>query len=467
MNWQQIRSIALPVIMIVYLLIIAYYLYLEFYALILIIKSLVIHRLAKSNQGLKDKQSKIIRSPSIKQLLTTSLFFNHTLAILTTFVLLIIIAELPINFKYKLGIIPVVATLIPYLWSYTRATSVGINGGILGVILGLFWLAWRDPNISLFHDAFYFIIINITSNISGWLGGWVGASQIKEGAVVNLFKVLINGDGSCLNQLVSKVQKAVNRVLKYDPSSARNKDIKFVNSRPVMRVAQKAQSFSVLSYRHELEWLKKSHPQKIAMGWLRENTYHSPNQVIDYIFNIFQNTVTKVIFLRFPEPLEKPKESVGENNLVEIYILVLQYKETPSIIWVNSEVELLSDLLNKEIFTVIPPTGKHDEKDCISPSWKLDDHQKVIMQNWQPKIRLEQYSKNTYGSSIPYQVMNKVQLTDEISLPAIIMNEIAANPSLFDKFKGKVSTFMAFLVFEASVAIIISLISSYLYDVIR
>ena len=466
MDWQQMIPIVLPMITGIYLLVIAYYLYLEIFALILILQSLIIRGRQTHGKGSRNDANHVSKKQTLGHLFETSLFFNHSLAILSTWAAIAIIAELPINSGYKLGIVPVAATVLPYIWSFTRATNVGINGGILGVILGLLWLAWRDANISLLHDSFYFLVINITANMSGWLGGVVGAGQIKEGRQVNLFKILITGQGAGLNQLVNKVQEAVVSAL--DPGADRsdNKTLKFIDSKPQMTVAQGVPCCAVLSYRHELEWLVKVKPQKIVRSWLGKREYHSPNQIIDCVFNMFQNIVTKAIFLRFPEDVEKQQSPINTpNQPVLIYLTVLQYRETPSIMWVNPEVEALSEKTSQQITAALSqPIGQDTQS---RPPWSVQYHQSVMMQNWKPKIRLEQYSKNTYGSSMPYEAVSEAQLSDGISLPKPIMDEIAANLSFFDRFRGKMATFLAFLVFEAAIAFLINMVSSYAYGLFR
>ena len=132
MNTELLKSIILIIVQIFSICLASYYLGMELLVLALIIKNQAIKVFLKVRREPQlEKQGE--EKWSLRNLYKKSLFFNHTLAILTiSFVALITSQFSTLSSFVKLEIFTILVSLLPYIFSFKRATNVGINGALLG-----------------------------------------------------------------------------------------------------------------------------------------------------------------------------------------------------------------------------------------------------------------------------------------------------------------------------------------------
>lgn len=439
------------VIQIITVFLIAYYLGMEFLVFALIGKNVLIRLFQKTSQKnfkktIQEQRPRRAKN-FLKELFERSLFFNHTLAILTIALCAIVIISLPdLSSFVKLEIFTVIVSILPYIFSFTRATNVGINGGIIGTIFGLLLFSAFEPGLSWWENSGYFLIITGLANVSGWIGGWVGPGQLREAVSVTVFKATMNHEGVTLSSLVETVQNAINQII---PTN--DKNVRFVDQKPTMVITHAGSSFSIVAYKHELEWRQIMRPQYESLKWLFSKDVYSTNQIIDYVFNIFRAKVTKAILI------SKQSNEISQ-NADEIYLLVLNYKETPSIVWVDDEITLLSHNVHNAVHNHIQHTDEHNPK----VDWNISRPVETIVRQWQPKISLEQYSKDTPGANMPYHVIKERKISHDEKLPADVLSEIIKAPTVFDRVRGQAFAFVSFMFFQVFIGVLINLFSDHL-----
>lgn len=436
------------VALIIYIFLFLYYVRMELFTLLLIFRRGIQNIVRRS-----EKEEMIFRLSirEIIKLFEQSLFFNHSLAILSMILVICIVAYLPTGEKLKLQLLTIITSTVPYVWSYFRAANVGINGGIIGSLIGLSIFAWKIGNIEwfFFHTP-HFLLFSFLANMSGWLGGWVGSGQIREAVYVIVGKLKIGDEGSSIQNLTDFVEDTVQALLE----SEYKNEIKYIINKPSLDVLESADNCSVVSYRHEMEWRLVERPQKKAIGWLFKKEIPSTNIIIDNMFNLFRSQVTKIVFLGESNPCDGFDE---EDDQSVIHMLIVNYKETPAIVWVDDEVKVLSDRLKIAI-----------NENFSEHSDKIQNHQRNFLlrnitqfayRTWRENITLEQYSKETYGSTCPYEAIYENQLGITQNIPILIMNEISKASTFFDQFRGNLLTFIAFLFAQVIVAVVVNIAS--------
>jgi hypothetical protein len=208
---------------------------------------------------------------------------------------------------------------------------------------------------------------------------------------------------------------------------------------------------SLVSFTHKADWKKVYRPQLIALGWLFSITdaIHSADEIFDSISNFFRFTTTEVIISYIREP-------VDVNSLGRIRIIVKTFKQTPSIIWVDKEIYELSSQIDQVIRRIL--NKPREAKDPRRSSWKVISSSSIILRQWREKPTLEQYAKNTFAVTSPIDLISKSQLYSSDLLPSYkeFPEYLIGVPSFFDKIRGRLYAFFAFLIGQILLGIFIN-----------
>jgi hypothetical protein len=292
------------------------------------------------------------------------------------------------------------------------------------------------------------LIIVGLANLSGWVGGAIGPGQLREAVSAAVYKLKIIGDDANLSSLVDTIQRAVNVVIPLESNGNR-----FLDLKPNMVIVQGQHKFSIMSYKHVLEWRKVIKPQALALRWAFDEYEYSTNMIIDNVFNLFRARVTKIIL--FSKQASTQRHSM---TLRPFYVIVLNYKETPAIIWVDPEVEEASRAVCEQISKAF----RNADELKAHTDWEICSLIKTSVRKWFPKITLEQISKNTIGANIPYEIIKEDKIDQENNISADVLEEILGTPTVFDKFRGKAFAFISFMFFQIFIGIGINLFSAQL-----
>ena len=197
--------------------------------------------------------------------------------------------------------------------------------------------------------------------------------------------------------------------------------------------------YSLVSFRDELEWRKSYYPVLIAFGWLFERGFsiHPVNQVIDYAFNFMRYTTTRAIITRPSDYFFE--ETRGSRKAIQLFVLT--YQETPSILWVDQDIEDLSRKINRKVVT--------RARKCPL-TIKYANH--IILRKWQAEGTLEQYSKKTLASSDPTECLKDKKISETGYLPKNLYEEFLSMKTFIDRIRGRTSTFIALLLAQVLLA---------------
>lgn len=119
----------------------------------------------------------------------TNHLLNDVAAIASTLIPIYLLSISPASTFLKLSALPFIVSVIPYFFGFTRSTGVGIHGGVIGSVLGLYVLTINDTNLTWWDQTPYFLSLTLIANLSGWLGGFVGIGQIREAVAINFFEL--------------------------------------------------------------------------------------------------------------------------------------------------------------------------------------------------------------------------------------------------------------------------------------
>ena len=110
-----------------------------------------------------------------------------------------------------------------------------------------------------------------------------------------------------------------------------------------MNTKSSTKSYSFISLRNEMEWRKGYRPQIIALKWLFEKglSTYSIIQIIDNVLNVWRYTISRAILLIAPDLVFSTKTKAKDKDR-SVQLFVITHKETPSIIWVENDIEVLS-----------------------------------------------------------------------------------------------------------------------------
>ncbi|MEA3344799.1 MAG: hypothetical protein U9Q78_00890 [Chloroflexota bacterium] len=457
MQWQSIPAAVIWISRISYLVLVTFYFALILLAILLTARQALVRVIAfiLRRRTRPDQTSPISGEHSFlgrtKAIFETSFVANATLAIVSVLLPFVLISELSLQTSIRLFLATLIVTVIPYVWGFTRMSGVGIISGAIGAMLGLFWLSSRDPRLVWWDLTPYFLSLNLLANLSGWLGGFLGIGQVREAAAISVFEIELGSKGSFLFDLIHRVQKAIHE--EFVATTAGK--LTFTESNLDLVITQTAEDearCSLTSFRREMEWRRGRRPQLVALRWLFERglNVHSVDDILDHVFNVWRYTATKAVFAR------EPDHSSDDNRLL---IAVLTYKETTTIIWADEEVALLSLRLFKRICNAL-------EMDAVSRKgetrWRLKKRSSTILRRWQPRPRLEQYVKNTTASNSIVTFMGGSQLDPRADIPRYVSDQFLLMPSLFDKLRGRLSTFVVFLLTQIIVGILIDCLANQL-----
>jgi hypothetical protein len=430
---------------IIYVLLIVYYLGMLLLANVLILKQLIIRLIAKflRKTAKYSENSTNKKKIPLSEVFRTSLFLNDILAVLSIFLAFVLVTL--INFpkpEYKSISIALIVSVIPYIWGFKRSTGIGVNSGTIGAMVGLLWLAYKQSPTAWWEQTPYFLILNIIANLSGWIGGFVGLGQIRESASVCLFEISFEGEPPKISELVEKVKNSIDLVFVAKTKGEFVKQTK----QPEMTLAHltSTNSYSIISLRNEMEWRKGYRPQVAALKWLfeKELAIYPINQIIDNVFNVWRYTISRAVILISPELLLST-EPKSKGTTVQLFIMT--YKETPSIIWTENEVELLS----KDIYQRLLDDSKKFR-------WEIKNSNLFTLQKWTSESTLEQHSKDTRASKNPIEFLRDKKITDIGYFPKSLHDEFASMTTFFDKIRGRTATFVTFLVAQVFVALLIN-----------
>ncbi|HJS20549.1 MAG TPA: hypothetical protein VJ785_17515 [Anaerolineales bacterium] len=379
------------------------------------------------------------------ELFEVSTVFNDILAILSLVTSFYILSVIPISRNTQWLATPFIAMIIPYAWGFYRATGVGLRGGVIGAVIGSHYLAQTDLITPWNEKIPYLIVIAMVANASGWLGGFLGRGQLKEAIALNLYDLALNKSGNEIEKLIAGISGVIDGTYSKLKGEIRTGDNKL---NAIVAQLSEENRASLVSFSSQADWKKVYRPQLIALGWLFSTTdvSHSADEVFDSISNFFRFTTTEVIISYVREPLDV-------NNIGRIRIIVKTFKQTPSIIWVDKDIHELSDQLDQEIRSVL---NQHNNK--ARPYWEVIYSSSLILRQWREKPTLEQYAKNTFAVTNPIDLISKSQLYSPGLLPSYnnFIEYLIGVPSFFDKIRGQLYAFFAFLIGQILLGIFIN-----------
>jgi hypothetical protein len=189
----------------------------------------------------------------------------------------------------------------------------------------------------------------------------------------------------------------------------------------------------------------------IALGWLFSTTdaSHSADEIFDSISNFFRFTTTEVIISYVREPIDT-------NSLGRIRVIIKTFKQTPSIIWVDNEVYNLSNQIDEDIRHIL--SLPRERKNRKQSPWKVISSSSLILRQWREKPTLEQYAKNSFAVTSPIELISKSQLYSSDLLPSYkdFPEYLIGVPSFFDRIRGQLYSFFAFLIGQILLGIFIN-----------
>jgi hypothetical protein len=435
---------------ILYWIVIVYYSMYVVSALLILIKQSVFSiffwfrkkKWKTKNRGISEKPINLL------ELFRVSTVFNDILAILSLVVVFYILSILPISINISWLITPFIVAIVPYAWGFYRATGVGLRGGVLGAVIGSHWLALTDVTTSWSDKVPFLIVVAMVANASGWLGGFLGKGQIKESIALNIYDLTLKKSGNEIQRLITEISGVMTEVYSKLKGEIRTSDHKL--DAVVAQLSEK-NSASLVSFTHKADWKKVYRPQLIALGWLFSiaDTTHSADEIFDSISNFFRFTTSEVIISYVREPVEA-------NSLGRIRIIVKTFKQTPSIVWVDKEIYELSSQIDQEIRCVLnmPITVKSRRRF----PWSVVSSSSIILRRWRETPTLEQYAKNTFVVTSPIDLISKSELYPSNLLPSYkdFSEYLIGVPTFFDKIRGQLYSFFAFLIGQILLGILIN-----------
>lgn len=203
----------------------------------------------------------------------------------------------------------------------------------------------------------------------------------------------------------------------------------------------------MVSLRHEIEYRVSIRPQMMLLRRLFEINIrdYSINDILDNVFNLWRHTVIRIVFLQVPK-YSKPNET-------SINLMVLAHKETPSIIWVDDEIEDLSTALFEEIGRTLKNASRDDG------IFDLKVKGSVTLRRWQSNIKPEQYFKNTKVSRESDTLLIDKQIRSQ-KIPPYIMDEFSMMETFFDRIRGSTYAFIAFLFTQIGLGVFVNWLSN-------
>jgi hypothetical protein len=382
------------------------------------------------------------------ELFRISTVFNDILAIFSLVVVFYALSIIPVSIKIRWLVTPFIVTIIPYAWGFYRATGVGLRGGVLGAVIGSHWLALTDVTTPWIDKAPFLIVVAMVANASGWLGGFLGRGQIKEAIALNIYDLTIKKSGNEIQRLIKEIGHIMDEVYSKLEGEIRTGENKL--DAIIAQLSEK-NGASLVSFTHKADWKKVYRPQLIALGWLFSVTdsTHSADEIFDSISNFFRFTTSEVVISYVREP-------VNANRLGRIRITVKTFKQTPSIIWVDKEIHELSSRIDENIKRILnlPKNSKNRRQN----SWSVASSSSIILRQWRQTPTLEQYAKNTFAVTNPIDLISKSQLYSSDLLPSYkdFPEYLIGVPSFFDKIRGRLYSFFAFLIGQILLGIFIN-----------
>lgn len=377
----------------------------------------------------------------------TNHLLNDVAAIASTVIPIYLLSISPASTFLKLSALPFIVSVIPYFFGFTRSTGVGIHGGVIGSVLGLYVLTINDTNLTWWDQTPYFLSLTLIANLSGWLGGFVGIGQIREAVAINFFELNVGEKKSALPELIVHTKEPVSNIIHSKTIGV----LKVTDKKPNLITAQvdnkKGGHFSLVSLRHEIEYRVSIRPQVMLLRRLFERKIrdYSINDILDNVFNLWRHTVIRIVFLQVPK-YSKPNET-------SINLMVLAHKETPSIIWVDDEIEDLSNALFEEINRALKNASRGDG------IFDLKVKGSVTLRRWQSNIKPEQYFKNTKVSRESDTLLIDKQIRSQ-KIPPYIMDEFSMMETFFDRIRGSTYAFIAFLFTQIGLGVFVNWLSN-------
>lgn len=201
----------------------------------------------------------------------------------------------------------------------------------------------------------------------------------------------------------------------------------------------------IVTAKTEMIWRYRYSPQLQVLQWLIKHKKHSLSEVIDCMLNIWRHVIASVV-------LTHP--SHGNVNSREILRLTLMtYRETPSIVWVDSKIVDLAKQLHVNLLKQLNSSNQlevlHDEF--------------LIFRLWKEKPKIEQYAKKTWGAEkAGNEALDNFYLDSGLQIPKSVVSEFTSSKTFFDPWRGRTSTFLIFLGGQFGIGIFINVISSLL-----
>jgi hypothetical protein len=457
MNWDYILAIFIWISRGFYMALIVYYCILVLLVALLIIRQRVVKMIAAFNRRrfLAANIDSLNRNHSVPQkmrlVFQSSLLVNNFLAIMSMIFAFAVVTESNVEYNVKLAILVIVAGLIPFMWGYLKSTNIGVNSGTIGVLLGLFWLDFRIVQISWWDQALYFSFISILSLQSGWYGGSKGLGKIRDSMVTSVFKVNLEANGPSLRELIFFTQETIfNKVLR-----SKSNRIYFAGNevKLVMLQGTAAEAFhgSLTNFEYKSTWSLINNPQLIAFRWLFEKrlVVHTNNEIIDCAFNFWRNITIKLIIIHSDED--------DHTGIDKFYLIINSYNETPSIIWSNFVVESIA----LQIYQCILDALNNTNIEGISNQWKIKEQGIVVLRQWQPRITLEQYSKNTLAVANALVAIEQNRLNTEYHIPSYIQDDFFSPPH--NVFSIRAVDFVLILIGQIILGIFINLLTNHIF----
>jgi len=444
--------LVLSSLILLYLALLAFY---GFLLLVLII-ALIRHTLLERQHESTDKVPQDNLPFELSRQPKSSLLITSGLAVMSMVLPLCLLGAIDtpldntLELAIKQSIIPFVVTLVPYVWGFRKATNIGILAGMYGTAIGL-WLFIRLTGLSWWDNAIQIGLLNVLSNASGWLGGAVGQGQIRESVAAVMMEIDIANQGfrtatQTMFEIASKTIKEHMRTATGRLPHLRNDRGSFATA----YATSQQDGFSLIAYRRDADWVVGHRPMLNAFKWAFER-HHCPrsaNQIVDKIFNFWQSQVIRLVLLKPERGSESP------NSPHCLQIILLNYRETPSILWIDDSTIGSARQLYEKLMNAF---GK--EFACsIGTSTQV-----MILVNWTTSPRLEQYGKCTLvARGCSTQDISDLKLNADVHVPNCVLQEFLGTPSFWSKLRGRTSTFLIFLMGQVILAVLINLASDML-----
>jgi hypothetical protein len=371
----------------------------------------------------------------------TSLLFNFSLASGSTILCFVVLAELSVGIREILVVASIIACVLPYIWGFTKTASIGQHAGIVGMLVGLAWLAMRSSKVDWIDQAPYFCLLNLVGHASGWLGAAAGQGQIRESVVVSFLELEVGRGQEAFVQLRDSIQRGVWTILQsLQPA------FNFRKWPETIIVADQEGARNVLDFSQSMEWRQRICPHFRLWRWFGEIDKHTVNEVIDNVTNFLQFLVVRAqISFTYQTDVEPQ----------HIQVLITTFNETSTIVWVDD----LCISVASDFHQAVLGDLEGNNTSSSSKTW-------AVISKWEMVPNIEQYAKCTVAATRQHPLTKRTQHSIQFTQSTVlrkICEQALTTETWFDRFRGKRITFAVVLALQ----IILGVGINWLYDRIK